>query len=184
MLFRLPEAARVIENPGEDELQQLTAKMPEARPTRYGNLNVQTNVLARSTPSTFIVTDDPEAGIARTMSREEADEWAEKQDAYIAEQEMILLDGWLGAQHEFRVPVRLYIEARWANIAGMQRQLWFPVEDPENFEPELTVIYTPGLKAPGKPEERLGGRLSARLPDVAQVVEAGTEDFHRGIVAG
>src|ERR687886_460917 len=155
MLFRLPEAARVIENPGEDELQQLAAKMPEARWTKYGNLNVQTNVLARSTPSTFIVSDDPDPGLARTMTRDEAEEWAEKQDAYIAEQEMILLDGWLGAQPEFRVPVRLYIESRWANIAGMQRQLWFPVDDPDEFEPELTVIYTPGLTAPGKPEDRL-----------------------------
>ena len=75
MLFRLPEAARVIENPGEEELKQLTAKMPEARPTKYGNLNVQTKVLARSNPSTFVVSDDPESGLARTMSREEAEEW-------------------------------------------------------------------------------------------------------------
>jgi phosphoenolpyruvate carboxykinase (ATP) len=155
MLFRLPEAARRIENPGEHELQELTARMPEARWTRYGNLNVQTKVLARSTPSTFIVSDDAEPGVARTITRDEAEEWAEKQDSYIGEQEMVLLDGWLGAQPEFRVPVRLYIEARWANIAGMQRQLWFPVDDPEHFEPELTVIYTPGLTAPGKPEGRL-----------------------------
>src|SRR6476646_7850369 len=155
MLFRLPEAARTIENPGEHELQQLTAKMPEARWTKYGNLNIQTQVLARSTPSTFIVTDDPDPGLARTIGRDEAEEWAEKQDAYIAEQEMVLLDGWLGAQTEFRTAVRLYIESRWANIAGMQQQLWFPVDDPDDFEPELTVIYTPGLKAPGKPEDRL-----------------------------
>ena len=155
MLFRLPEAAHVIENPGDDELQQLAAKMPEARWTKYGNLNVQTKVLARSTPSTFIVTDDPDPGVDRTMPRDEAEEWAAKQDAYIADREMILVDGWLGPQPEFRTPVRLYIEARWANIAGMQRQLWFPVEDGEEFEPELTVIYTPGLTAPGKPESRL-----------------------------
>src|SRR5919199_837441 len=155
MMFRLPEAANVIRNPSEQELQELTAKMPEARWTRYGNLNVQTKVLARSTPSTFIVTDDPDPGVARTMSRDEADEWAEKQDAYVADQEMVLLDGWLGAQPEFRVPVRLYIESRWANIAGMQQQLWFHVDDPDELEPELTVIYTPGLTASGKPEDRL-----------------------------
>src|SRR6266508_1115876 len=155
MLFRLPEAARVIENPGEDELKQLTAEMPEARPTKYGNLNVQTKVLARSNPSTFVVSNDPDSGLARTMSREDAEEWAEKQDAYIRDREMVLVDGWLGAQPESRIPVQLYIEARWANIAAMQRQLWFHVDDPEHFEPELTVIYTPGLKAPGKPDDRL-----------------------------
>jgi phosphoenolpyruvate carboxykinase (ATP) len=155
MAFRLPQAANLIQHPGEDELQQLAAKMPTARWTKYGNVNVQTEVLARSTPSTFIVTDEPGPGVPRTISREQAQEWADKQDAFIAEQEMVLLDGWLGPQPEFRTPVRLYIEAANANIAGMQQQLWFPVEDPEGFEPELTVVYTPNLEAPGWPDDRL-----------------------------
>jgi phosphoenolpyruvate carboxykinase (ATP) len=155
MAFQLPRAAGVISNPSESELQELAARMPTARWTKYGNVNVQTEVLARSTPSTFIVTDDPDPGVARTISREQAEEWADRQDAYIAEQEMVLLDGWLGAQPEFRVPVRLFIEAENANIAGMQQQLWFRVDDPEDFEPELTVVYTPNLKAPGWPDDRL-----------------------------
>jgi phosphoenolpyruvate carboxykinase (ATP) len=155
MAFQLPQAASVLHNPTADELQQLSAGMPTARWTKYGNLNVQTEVLARSTPSTFIVTDDPDPGLAQTVTTEQAREWADKQDAYIADQEMILLDGWLGAQPEFRVPVRLYIETANANIAGMQQQLWFAVEDPDDFEPELTVVYTPNLKAPGWPENRL-----------------------------
>jgi phosphoenolpyruvate carboxykinase (ATP) len=153
--FQLPRAAKLIQNPGEEELQQLAARMPTAQWTRYGNVNVQTQVLARSTPSTFIVTDHPDPGVANSVSREHAAEWVHIQDAYIAEQEMILLDGWLGAQPEFRVPVRLYIEAANANIAGMQQQLWFPVEDLEGFEPELTVVYTPNLVARGWPEDRL-----------------------------
>src|SRR4029453_4350121 len=135
--------------------QKTAPQNPKARPERYGNLNVQTKVLARSTPSTFIVDDDPDPGLGRTITRAEAEERAEKQDPHIAEREMRLVDGWLGPQPEFRTPVRLYIEARWANIAGMQRQLWFPVGDDEDFEPELAVIYTPGLTAPGKPESRL-----------------------------
>ena len=151
MAFQLPQAASVLRNPTADELQQLSAGMPTARWTKYGNVNVQTEVLARSTPSTFIVTDDPDPGLAQTVTTEQAREWADKQDAYIADQGMILLDGWLGAQPEFRVPVRLYIETANANIAGMQQQLWFAVEDPDDFEPELTVVYTPNLKAPGRP---------------------------------
>ncbi len=155
MAFQVPQAAGVVNNPSETELQELAARMPTARWTKYGNVNVQTEVLARSTPSTFIVTDDPDPGVERTASREQAQEWADKQDAYIAGQEMVLLDGWLGAQPEFRVPVRLFIEAANANIAGMQQQLWFAVDEPEDFEPELTVVYTPNLKAPGWPDERL-----------------------------
>jgi phosphoenolpyruvate carboxykinase (ATP) len=155
MAFQLPQAAGVITNPSETELQELAARQPTARWTKYGNVNVQTEVLARSTPSTFIVTDDPDSGVERTVSREQAEEWADRQDAYIAEQEMILVDGWLGAQPEFRVPVRLFIETANANIAGMQQQLWFAVEDPEDFEPDLTVVYTPNLRAPGWPDDRL-----------------------------
>ena len=154
-LFRLPEATVVHDNPSPEELQQLAARMPNARWTRYGNLNVQTRVLARSTPSTFVVSDDPDPGVPRTISRDEATEWADRQDAYIAEQEMVVVDGYLGAQPEFRVPVRLYIEAANANVAGMQQELWFPVDDRETFEPELTVIYTANLEAPGWPEDRL-----------------------------
>ena len=60
MLFRLPQAKRVIENPSPEEVKELTAKMPTARPTKYGNLNVQTQVLARSKRSTFLVTDEPD----------------------------------------------------------------------------------------------------------------------------
>src|SRR4051812_4282723 len=155
MLSRLPRAAKVYENPSAAELKELTAEMPTARWTRYRNLNVQTEVLARSTPSTFIVSDDPNLDVPRKISSEEAAEWAQRQDDYIAEREMVVLDGYLGAQSEFRVPVRLYIEAANANIAGMQQQLWFPVDDHDAFEPELTVIYTPTLEAPGKPEDRL-----------------------------
>ena len=153
MLFRLPQAKRVIENPTPEEVKALAAEMPTARPTRYGNLNVQTNVLARSKGSTFLVTDDPD-GQNQAVSTEDAVRWADTQDKYIADQEMVVVDGYIGNDPEFRTATRLYVEAANANIAGMQQQLYFgPPED--EFEPELTVIYTPNLKAEGFPEDRL-----------------------------
>jgi phosphoenolpyruvate carboxykinase (ATP) len=153
MLFRLPQAKRVIENPTPEEVKALTAKMPTARPTKYGNLNVQTEVLARSKGSTFLVTDDPD-GQNQAVSTEDAARWADSQDQYIAHQEMVVVDGYIGNDPEFRTATRLYVEGANANIAGMQQQLYFgPPED--EFEPELTVIYTPNLKAEGFPDDRL-----------------------------
>jgi len=153
MLFRLPQAKRVIENPTPEEVKALTAKMPTARPTKYGNLNVQTQVLARSKGSTFLVTDDPD-GQNQAVSTEDAAKWADRQDQYIAEQEMVVVDGYIGNDPEFRTATRLYVEAANANIGGMQQQLYFgPPED--EFEPELTVIYTPNLQAGGFPDDRL-----------------------------
>ena len=40
MAFRLPPAASVIENPSPEEAKELTARMPNARPTQFGNINV------------------------------------------------------------------------------------------------------------------------------------------------
>ena len=154
MAFRPPQAARVIANPSPEEVKELAAKMPNARSTRYGNLNVQTQVLARSTRNTFIVTDEPE-GQTQTLTREEGLRWAEIQDEYISKQEMVQIDGYIGHDPNFRVAARLYIEAANANVAGMQQQLYFTPEDLDGFEPELTVVYTPNLKAPGFPDDRL-----------------------------
>src|SRR5919107_171460 len=153
MLFRLPQAKRVIENPSAEAAKELAAKMSTARPTKYGNLNVQTEVLARSKGSTYLVTDEPD-GQNQSLSTDDAAKWAERQDAYIAEREMVLIDGYIGNDPEFRTPARLFVEAANANIAGMQQQLYFgPPED--DFEPELTVIYTPNLKAEGFADDRL-----------------------------
>ena len=44
--------------------------MPNATPTRHGNLNVQTEVVSRSKRSTFIVTDEPD-GQNQAITREE-----------------------------------------------------------------------------------------------------------------
>jgi phosphoenolpyruvate carboxykinase (ATP) len=151
----LPDAKNVRVNPSAEELKELAAKMPNARRTVYDNLNVQTEVLARSKASTFLVLDDPDGSSQQAISREEGDRIAQLQDEYIAGQNMIVVDGYIGDDPEFRTAARLYIEEANANIAGMQKQLYFDVEDPDSFEPELTVIYTPNLSVEGYPNDRV-----------------------------
>src|SRR3954453_8798738 len=151
----LPDAKSVRVNPSAEELKELAANMPNARETRYGNLNVQTEVLARSKASTFLVHEGPESSSQQAITRDEGDRIAKLQDEYIAGRDMIVLDGYIGNDPEFRTPARLYIEESNANIAGMQKQLYFDVEDRDSFEPELTVIYTPNLKVEGYPNDRV-----------------------------
>src|SRR5947199_1192523 len=153
MAFRPPQAAGVTENPTPDEVKALAAEMRTARKTKYGNLNVQTEVLARSKGSTYLATDEPD-GQNQAVSTDDAAKWAERQDEYIAQHEMVQIDGYIGNDPEFRTPARLFVEAANANIAGMQQQLYFGPPE-EDFEPELTVIYTPNLKANGFPDDRL-----------------------------
>jgi phosphoenolpyruvate carboxykinase (ATP) len=149
----IPQSKRLIENPTADRLRELTARMPNARRTSYDNYNVHTRVDARSTKNTYIVTDRPQEHTAQTVAPEEGRKWAKIQDEYIREQDMVLLDGVIGNDPTFLTPARLIIEARNANVAGMQRHLYYPPQAGQ--QPEVTMIYTPNLKAPGYPNDRL-----------------------------
>ena len=123
--FAMPAARRVLRDVPQQELHELAKGMTTARPTNYGAVNVQTTVLSRSTRSTFIVADDPESYPHQAIDRDEWDRVSALQDAYIADQEMIQVDGFIGDDPDHRVPARLFIEARNANIAGMQDVLFF-----------------------------------------------------------
>jgi phosphoenolpyruvate carboxykinase (ATP) len=142
--------AEVYDNPTPEELRAFTEAMPETRISEYGNTNTQTKVLSRSAASTYVV-DRPSSG--KTMSREDYEKVAAMQDAYIAEHDMIQIDGYIGNDLEMRTAARLLMEKRFANIAGMQQKLYFERND--GAEPEVRVIYTPGLEAPGYPDDRL-----------------------------
>src|ERR1700694_1088371 len=152
----LPEARATRWNPSPEELRELTARMPNAKHTEFDNYNVQARVVSRSKGSTYIITDRPEEHSDQTISPADADVIAEKQDAYIRDQEMLVVDGYIGNDPEYRVPARLYIESANANIAGMQRWLYFDADKPgPEFEPRLTIMYTPNLPAPGYPNDRV-----------------------------
>jgi len=132
--------------------------MPSCLKTKYGNVNVQTRVVARSKASTYIATDDPAHHKGhQTITREEAGRMARLQDDYIRSRDMIVVDGYIGNDPILRTPARLIIEASNANIAAMQKILYYPLEpaDEPAFEPRVTVIYTPHLAATGYPSERL-----------------------------
>ena len=142
--------AQSFHNPTPEELRAFTEEMPECRPSAFGNVNVQTKVLSRSAASTFVV---DRASSGKTMPREEYEHIAAMQDAYLADNDVIVIDGYIGNDPEMRTRARLVMEKRYANIAGMQQKLYFERND--GADPEVTVIYTPGLPAPGYPDDRV-----------------------------
>ena len=155
----LPTARSVVRNPSQEQLRAWAlATLLRIQETEYGNLDYTTVVTARLAPSTVFVSDT-ETG-KPTMSRAEYEEWARTQDAFIADQDMVLVEGYIGPDPDFRTPARLFIERKQANIPAMQQQLYFDPGEPEEFEAAFdeegfTVIYTPGLLAPGRPNHRL-----------------------------
>jgi phosphoenolpyruvate carboxykinase (ATP) len=151
---QLPPARSIVENPTQSELRDWVLElMPKDRTTvtEYGNINYTARILARLTPSTFIVSDEP--NVKQTMSRAEAAEYAAKQDAHIAERDMVLIEGYIGPDESFRTASRLFMEKAHANIPAMQQQLFFPKD--AAWEPTFTVIYTPTLRVPEHHEECL-----------------------------
>jgi phosphoenolpyruvate carboxykinase (ATP) len=131
--------------------------MPNTRVTSYKNTNTKTRVDSRSKLSTYVVTDTPEHYDSQTITREEYARVSKIQDEYIRGCEMIVVDGFIGNDPEFRVPARLIIERSNANVAGMQQHLYYPPTETElaGFEPRLTIIYTPNLEMKGYPADRL-----------------------------
>ena len=146
-----------IWNPSAEDLRSYAQEMPNARLTEFGNLNVATRVVSRSKLSTFIATDQPDAHSDQTITRAEYDRISQLQNDYIKTRDMLVIEGFIGNDPQFRVPARLIIEKSNANIAGMQDILYYPATRAEldSFEPTVTVIYTPNLKAEGYPDERL-----------------------------
>jgi len=154
--IELPPAKSVAVNPTQDELKSWVAQMPNAQQTEFGNYNVKARVTARSAGSTFVVTDDPSSVSKATMSREEYEKVAARQEEYIRDQDMILVEGYIGPENSpLKRPARVYIERANANIPAMQQQLYYPKDADWREEDALTVIYTPNCPAKGYPDDRL-----------------------------
>ena len=100
--------------------------MPNARQTEFANVNVATRVVSRSKLSTFIATDRPEEHSDQTITREEYARIARLQDDYIRTRDMLVIEGYIGNDPQFRTAARLIIEKANANIAAMQHILYYP----------------------------------------------------------
>ncbi len=143
------EARVVHANPTPEELRTFTEQMPQCRVTEFDNVNVQTRVTSRSAGSTYVVA---EASSGNTMTREEYEQIARMQVEYLRDRDVIVIDGYIGNDPDFRTPARLTIEKANANIAGMQQKLYFPRD---GGDPEVHVVYTPNLTAPDYPNDRV-----------------------------
>jgi phosphoenolpyruvate carboxykinase (ATP) len=168
----VPSLERDARWPSRAELRALTERMPTARPTRYGSVNVGTRVTERSTAATVVVADGHHPA-SRTIGREAAARFARMQDEYLAGRRSVVVDGYLGHTGCCRSPARLVVEAANANIAAMQRELYVDASSGAGVAPAITVIDTPNLAVPGMP----GGRLVAVWPEAGITRIAGTDYF-------
>jgi len=138
-------------NPSAQELKKWALEMEMSSESEFHNVNTKTTVLSRSSKSTYVVTENPESSSHKTLSHEEYQHISTLQNDYIKDKEMIVIEGYIGKNPRSNTAARLIIEKDNANIAGMQQLLYFS-NDGRPYTPELTVIYTPNMVAPQRPQ--------------------------------
>ena len=159
-ILTLPvEPKSVVWNPTPEAAPPLHRGDAERRMTEFGNVNVGHAAWCRArSGSTYVATDTPEQHSDQTISRAEYERMAKLQNDYIRTRDM-LVDRWLHRQRS-RVPRAGAADHREGEREHRRRCssiLYYPATpaELENFEPTVTVIYTPNLKAEGYPDERL-----------------------------
>lgn len=157
MSIELPKSRSLESNPSQDQLKQWVSEMPNAQITEFGNYNVKARVTSRSAGSSFVITEDPSSTQKKPMSRADYAKAVEVQEAYIADKDMVVVEGYIGPENSpMRRPARVFIERSNSNIPAMQQQLYYPKDADWREEDALTVIYTPNCNPPeGSPDNRL-----------------------------
>jgi ATP-dependent phosphoenolpyruvate carboxykinase len=158
-------AASVEWNPPPARLRELTEEMPNSQVTEFGNVAVKARVDSRSTRSTFVV-DDSTNATKQTITRDEYARVAAEQDAYLAETDLVVIDGYIGSDPSFRTRARLIMESAHAPV-GM---CFMPVSDPKTVKNRVHLDITTDAGDRDAEIERLLA-LGARRVDVGQTGE-------------
>ncbi len=141
-------------NPELDILRQLTFKQKNVIKTEFNNPDAITKAKARSAKNTYVVTDDTSITDSQTISVEEGDRIAKIQDEFIKKRKMIKVNGYIAYDDTVKVPAQLIIQEEYANVAAMQKSLYFEAED-SDFNPLFQVIMTPDLEIDGYNDNRV-----------------------------
>ncbi len=70
-----------------------------------------------------------------------------RQQAYLEGRDVFVFDGFIGKDPKYRIAVRVINQYAWQNLFIQQLLVRPSVADLENFQPEFTLICTPGFQA-------------------------------------
>ncbi len=151
-----PYNVKYIENPTQEKLRELALKhTPNIVVSAYGNLDRITRKKAREARYTYIVADSSEADkySSKVIDEDKAQKIIDIQKRYIEDKgTLIQIDGYIGLDKKYAVPVQWLYTLKASNLAGMQQVLSFPremMEDEHQLKephiPYMRVVMTPEL---------------------------------------
>ncbi|UHA72498.1 phosphoenolpyruvate carboxykinase (ATP) [Paenibacillus sp. 481] len=122
--------------------------------TSAGALQVKTGKFTgRSPKDKFIVRDSHTTNhvawgaVNQALTPEQFDSLYDKMMNYMENRKLFVFDGYAGADHDYRLPIRIINEYAWQNLFVHQLFIRPTAAELQSHEAEFTVIAMPGLKA-------------------------------------
>ncbi|HHY70550.1 MAG TPA: phosphoenolpyruvate carboxykinase (ATP), partial [Thermoanaerobacterales bacterium] len=121
--------------------------------TESGALNVYTGKYTGRSPHDKFIVDEPSVhnkiwwGNNKPIEKEHFENLLKQLSAYLQNRDIFLFDGFAGADHKYRLPIRFINEYAYQALFCNQLFIAPNKEELESFEPGFTVICAPGFKA-------------------------------------
>lgn len=144
----------VFDNLPPVQLVEQALKRGEGVFSSTGALAVETGkYTGRSPEDRFVVEDDTTRDtvdwgkINKPFPADKYQAIKNRQKAYLEGKDVFVFDGYIGADPTYRIPVRVINEYAWQNLFIHQLLRRPTAEEAATFEPEVTLVCTPGFKA-------------------------------------
>ncbi len=136
------------------ELVQVALSRNEGVLTSTKSFRALTGKYTGRSPKDKFIVDEPSlrehiawGDINQPISKEHFEGLYKKALEYIRERESFIFEGFVGADQNYRLPVRVINEYAWHNLFVHQLLIRPTKEELNTFDPQFTVIGVPGLKA-------------------------------------
>ena len=141
------KSSKIHRNLSVTELVEITVKKNEGIVTSTGSLSVKTGKFTgRSPDDRFIVYDDQThdsvnwGDINHQFPVGKFDKIFEKMKKFVEGRELFVFDGFVGAEKENRLPIRVINDHAWQNLFVRQLFIRPSAAELESHEPEFTVM--------------------------------------------
>ena len=135
-------------------LYEESIRRREGRIAKHGQLVVRTGQYTGRSPKDKYVVDEPSSrdkiwwgSVNQPIEIERADAIRKRMLSYLEGKELFVQDCFVGADPEYRMPVRLISEYAWHSLFGRNMFIRAEREQLVGHVPEFTVIYTPNFAA-------------------------------------
>ena len=125
----------------------------EGKLNNTGALVINTGKYTGRSPNDRFIVDTPNVhdmidwgSVNVPISREKADKIYDKMCAYMQNRELFIVDGFVGADSEYALPIRVVCENAASALFATQAFVRPSKAELESFEPKFTVLAAPGFK--------------------------------------